>query len=1065
MRIIHKFLATLLSIGLLVATVGYFVAVKGQQALTAMIGHEQVDLTASLIHNVDQVIYSRIEILEFYAHHSKLAIKSQQSNKLFAKQTNLDEYIDGIDRDWKENRNTPFIRSVLSTPLSIEFAELVADYKEEYGYPVFSEIFLTNQYGVVIASSSRTSDYLQADEEWYQQALAEEEVWVGQAEYDKSSDTFGSDIVINLYDDAGNHVGQLKAVLNISDSIRTIQRTHPTAHHQAKNTRLITSKGEVLFSTADEKPGQPVSQAILSGFENQANGTDFFVGSSNQEGEMDTLFTHAKSLGHRDFKSLGWILVIEHKLDDILGPAVAVRNNIQRITVFTFLVIALLGIAISRSLSRPLQQLKKASTAIGKGQLDTRVDIRSNDELGMLASTLNNMAERLQHTTVSQSYLDNIIESMMDSLVVLSPQGEINKVNQITLDILNYQEQELLGQPIGSIFAEADDENMPLKGKGIENLFNRCLVHNVEKNYLTKDGRKIPVLFSSAVMRDDNDSIQGVVCAALDISERKLAEQELQEKSMDLSERVKELNCLFAMAQVIETPGLSEYEICARVVRIIPMGWRYPEITCAVITLDGKTFNSREFKPTPWVQSVEIQIHGIELGKIEVFYLEQRPTQHEGPFTREERALLNHLAAQLTKTFEKIALDNAVRDSEERNRLLLDSSSDGIYAIDMEGACTICNPAAAQMLGYESPEQVIGKNAHALFHHTRPDGSHYPQKECSIQKGYEEETFLDNEIFWRVDGSTLPVECRVAPMKRDGKTVGSVVSFTDMTKRRTTELQLRQAQKLESIGQLAAGIAHEINTPTQFVSDNTTFLSEAFQDYKKLIQAYEHIRHIASTGEVSEDTLKAVDELAEEMDIEFLNDEIPQAIKQSQEGLGRITKIVRAMKEFSHPGVEEKTPIDINKALETTINVSRNEWRYHCDIKTSFEPDLPQVPCLPDEINQVFLNLIVNAAHAIADVGCNSGGMGVIQIVTRQDGDWVEIAVSDTGSGIPEKIRQRIFDPFFTTKEVGKGTGQGLAIVYSAVVDKHKGTIKLESEEGKGTTFIIRLPIETGTES
>jgi len=197
----------------------------------------------------------------------------------------------------------------------------------------------------------------------------------------------------------------------------------------------------------------------------------------------------------------------------------------------------------------------------------------------------------------------------------------------------------------------------------------------------------------------------------------------------------------------------------------------------------------------------------------------------------------------------------------------------------------------------------------------------------------------------------------------------------------------------------------------------------------------------------------------------YLQEEIPQAIDQSLEGLERIAKIVRSMKEFSHPGMDEKTPIDINQAIETTINVSRNEWKYHADIETDLDPGLPNVSCLPGEINQVLLNLIVNAAHAIVNVVGESGDKGLIRISTRLDGAWAEIRVSDTGTGIPEEIKQRIFDPFFTTKMVGKGTGQGLAIAYSVVVDKHGGVIDLESEEGKGTTFIISLPLEGCSDS
>ena len=1067
MRIIHKFFIVFLLIGLLIGTAGYTAIVESQRALVKAIGHETVSLASALMHEIDHAIFERINFLQIYALNKDLATLAKQSSKDLSKQINHHDSIQTIDNDWKQNRNTAFIQTVLNNSLSIQFAELIASYEKTHGYQVFSEIFLTNTYGVVIASSARTSDYLQADELWYQQAKASnEDFWVGQVKYDESSDTFGIRIVINLYDDAREHVGILKAILHNSDSIHVIKenRSTPYPHFQNLDTQLITSKGEMIYSSRQEKPMQLISQDILSGFSQDDAGNGYFMPQDNIEGRERGLYARAHSTGYKNYSGLGWSLIVGQDEEDIFLPVIQLRNKILGLLGFTLLACSLFSLLMARSVKRPLNQLSAASKAIGQGQLDTRLDIKSNDEMGLLASTINEMAGRLQQTTVSKTYLDNIVENMTDSIIVISSQGTINKVNRTTLNLLDYHEQELLGQPIASLFAEADDENQSLKEKGIENLINLGSVRNIEKSYLTKDGRKIPVLFSAAVMHDDSGAVQGLVCAALDITERKQAEQKLHEKSIDLSERVRELNCLFAMATVIEATGIDEYELCNRAVKIIPQGWRYPEITCAVITLDNKSFHSRKFEQTDWVQTAEISINGVKRGKVEVFYLEQRPAQHEGPFLREERALLNHLTAQLTKTFEKIALDNAVRDSEERNRLLLDSSSDGIYAIDREGICTICNPSAAHMLGYESAEQIIGKNTHHLFHHTRADGSEYPQEECSLmQMGFESEILLEDELFWRQDGSPMQVEYRAAPMKRNGETMGCVVSFTDMTERHNIDLQLRQAQKLESIGQLASGIAHEINTPAQFVSDNTTFLSEAFNDYKELMAAYENIRHLASTGEVSESMLKAVDELAEEKDIEYLNDEIPQAIKQSQEGLERITKIVRAMKEFSHPGVEEKTPVDINKALETTINVSRNEWRYYCDVKMDFDPDLPQIPCLPGEINQIFLNLIVNASHAIANMVGNSGVMGVIRIATRQDGDWLEIAVSDTGCGISENKRERIFDPFFTTKAVGKGTGQGLAIVYSSVVDKHKGTIRVESEVGKGSTFTIRLPMKQDT--
>ena len=274
------------------------------------------------------------------------------------------------------------------------------------------------------------------------------------------------------------------------------------------------------------------------------------------------------------------------------------------------------------------------------------------------------------------------------------------------------------------------------------------------------------------------------------------------------------------------------------------------------------------------------------------------------------------------------------------------------------------------------------------------------------------------------------------------------------------EVQLRQALKLESIGQLAAGIAHEINTPTQYIGDNTRFVQDAFKDLLGLLEHYEKLLAANKAGAVSTELVAEVEAAIAKADLSYLTEEIPKAIAQSLQGVERVTKIVRAMKDFSHPGSDEKTPLDLNKAIDSTITVARNEWKYVAELVTDFDPGLPPVPCLPAEFNQVILNLIVNAAHAISDVvGDGSKGKGNIHVSTRRDGEWVEIRVRDTGTGIPEKARAKIFDPFFTTKAVGKGTGQGLAIAHAVVVEKHGGAISFETETGKGTTFIIRLPL------
>jgi len=273
------------------------------------------------------------------------------------------------------------------------------------------------------------------------------------------------------------------------------------------------------------------------------------------------------------------------------------------------------------------------------------------------------------------------------------------------------------------------------------------------------------------------------------------------------------------------------------------------------------------------------------------------------------------------------------------------------------------------------------------------------------------------------------------------------------------ELQLLHAQKLESVGQLAAGIAHEINTPTQFVGDNIRFLGDAFADLTKLIDSFDQLDTAVREGDASPHLLDDIEEARVLADVGYLRAEIPRAIDHSLEGIQRVSRIVCAMKAFSHPDLGEKTVTDLNRAIETTVTVARNEWKYVAEVELQLDPGLPGVACFPGEINQVILNLIVNAAHAIAEkIGPASPDKGTITIGTKIVGNTVEIRVADTGTGIPERYRERMFTPFFTTKGVGKGTGQGLAMAYNVIQKKHGGSIRFETKTGEGTTFIIRLP-------
>lgn len=265
-----------------------------------------------------------------------------------------------------------------------------------------------------------------------------------------------------------------------------------------------------------------------------------------------------------------------------------------------------------------------------------------------------------------------------------------------------------------------------------------------------------------------------------------------------------------------------------------------------------------------------------------------------------------------------------------------------------------------------------------------------------------------------------------------------------LTHLKAAQAELLQSQKLQAIGHLASGIAHEINTPTQYVGDNIKFLTDSFDKLLKFVRACKD----------------ASPESPEIEDLDFLIEQIPQALKDSGEGMKYISGIVGAMKEFAHPSGGTMQQVNLTKLIQTTIAISRNEWKDIAELETDFDPELPPIDGLKDELGQVLLNLIVNAAHAIEDNKERGDTQGIIRITTKLDGAWAEIRVEDNGCGIPEELHPKIFEPFFTTKDVGRGSGQGLAIVYNVVADKHHGKLNVHSKPGEGSVLIVRLPLE-----
>jgi PAS domain S-box-containing protein len=386
----------------------------------------------------------------------------------------------------------------------------------------------------------------------------------------------------------------------------------------------------------------------------------------------------------------------------------------------------------------------------------------------------------------------------------------------------------------------------------------------------------------------------------------------------------------------------------------------------------------------------------------------------------------------------------------------LEQAVEMIIIADTARCIDYVNPAFERVTGY-SRNEAMGQDCAQLLCHNAGDADHGDVQEA-FEKG---EVWTGRVVNKKKDGTSFSAEASISPLRNDNGAVTSfVVVLRDVTQEVKLETQLQAAAKMEAVGQLAAGIAHEINTPIQYVGDNTRFLKESFTDILAVMEVYGRLFEAAEDAAPLTELLPKIRTTLEEADIDFLREEIPQAIEQALEGVARVAKIVQAMREFSHPGMDEKNPVDINRTIENTLSVSRNAWKYAADVETHFDPNLPHVTCLPGDINQALLNLIVNAAHTIEDaVKAREEEKGRITITTRRVDETVEVRIQDTGMGIPAEVRQNIFDPFFTTKDFGRGTGQGLAIAHNAIVNKHDGSLTFETKVGEGTTFIIRLPI------
>lgn len=646
------------------------------------------------------------------------------------------------------------------------------------------------------------------------------------------------------------------------------------------------------------------------------------------------------------------------------------------------------------------------------------------------------------------NFLLGILDNMDALVVVLNQNGKIIFINRACERLFGYCDQIMREKLSTGVL------RLPGQIGILDNLSQfvkeKHPYQHYETDWVDNDSVQRTIAWTINSFSDKHDPMRYILASGIDITARKKAEILLQKEQIllnslinsipdlifykDLNGRYQGINRIYEKIYKVEAKkiiGLTDNEINAS-----DHPFRYKEIDRLVLET-GQTFTYDR-----WMKD--------EDG--EPILIETRITPYYD--SRGNALGVIGIGRDITRHHH---VEEQLRAAKSEIEQIINSLSSMMFVVNLELTVTQWNPKAQELLVIPA-KQAIGKKLGEL-----PLTWDWRQIQIGLEKCRSENkpVHLDPMRFKRSNGQEGFLGVSISPLQNEqAQLVGFIFLCSDITDRRALEAQLAQAQKLESIGRLAAGIAHEVNTPIQYVGDNILFLQEKCQLIFKLLQKYKACLSSVQ-GEASHALVNELEALEGELDLDYLSEEIPLSIQQSLEGVKRVTDIVRAMKEFSHPGVKEKVPVDLNKALKDTLTVTRNQWKMVAEIETDLSPELPKVLCQPAEINQVFLNIIINAAQAIETaIQRGKPSPGKIKISTRLDDGWVEIRISDTGPGIPEEFQQHIFEPFFTTKDIGKGTGQGLALSYDIVKRKHNGVLTFETEINIGTTFIIKLPIK-----
>jgi two-component system, NtrC family, sensor kinase len=661
----------------------------------------------------------------------------------------------------------------------------------------------------------------------------------------------------------------------------------------------------------------------------------------------------------------------------------------------------------------------------------------SDDEKDKIIASLKN---ELQYTKSNYDILNSILEVLPHNIYVKDQLSRFTKVNKHMYEYMGCKtEQELLGKSDADLFDNVqnqeflnEEKEIMRTGKALVDKGHSEVLQNGELHWAQTS--KFP-LFNS-----DGKTI-GTFGITTDITKLKKSEQEL-------------LDSHYRFRKLIEnsTLGIIRLDNNGEIIMVNPtfVTMLDYDSEAEILSFTPEKIYSSSSNRKKFLQLLksEEKISGFEdvLIKKDGTLIDVRESAWS---IKDKNDQVIYYEVIIEDISEQNQILNILHESEFKYRTLLDKLNEAVF-LKIGEKFEVVNTKFLELL--EITEEEVYNDNFDLNNFLIESKNFASESEQNINNDDLHSNIFQLNLITK-NGLEKEVEISLSFLNFKGSMAEQGI-IRDLSNIKKQETQIRHLQKMEAIGTLAAGIAHEINTPSQFVNDNLTFMKDAYKDIQPIFQL---INKIENKDEWFSDIAK----LAKSVDLEYLQEEIPNAIDQSLDGIKRIANIVGAMRDFTHTGPKDKVSADVHRIIQNSITLSKNTWKYIAEIETEFDDTIPNIICQPNDLNQVIINMIVNSSHAMEDKFAGSETLqGKIKIKTVNQNDKVEIFISDNGIGMSEKVMKRIYDPFFTTKDVGKGTGQGLSIAYDIIVTKHKGEIDVKSEVGIGTTFKITLPID-----